>query len=266
MLYLAPEYQPRFPALVQAVASGRSLVEACPDILGKSIEDVDADLHNYLARSKLQGILFSIKLTPSEEQPAVSTPDVFETDLLLADLLAVAQKREEARVAYEKLAGDYPNRPEIEQALGYLALASRDFAGARAHFENALKDGGGDAQMCYRLGTLPSVRGADLQVAAKALRRALELDPDYTEARLQLGIVLLQSNDYKASLDELTKIRKITPEMAPFYFNATAFDYLNLGDNAEAAKSTEMAIQYARTPEQAQQAKSLKVYLESRKN
>lgn len=265
MLYLAPEYQPRFPALVQAVASGSSLEEACPRTLGKPIEDVETDLHHYLERSKLQGILFSVKLTPSEEQPAVAPVDEFEANLVLADLLAVSQKRDEAKAAYERLAAANPKRPEIEESLGYLALQAHDPANARLHFEKALDNGSGSAQMCFRLALLARGSDSDLRVAVKGLRKALDLDPEYTEARLQLGIVLLQSNDFQASLEELAKIRKITAEMAPFYFNAAAFDYLNLGNNIEAAKNTEKARQYARTPDQVRQAETLKAYLDSRK-
>jgi tetratricopeptide (TPR) repeat protein len=265
MLYLAPEYQPRFPALVQALASGKSLSEACPEVLGKSAGDVEADLHHYLERSKLRGMLFSIKLTKSEEQPVVSPVGEFETSLVLADLMAVSHKRDEAKAAYERLAVESPASPEIEESLGYLALQAHDLADARLHFEKALNDGSTDAQMFFRLGMAARRNEQETRVAVQALRKALELDPEYTEARLQLAIVLLQSNDFQRSLEELGKIHQITAEMAPWYFNAAAFDYLNLGNEAEAAKNTENARKYARTPEQVRQAEALQRYLESRK-
>jgi tetratricopeptide (TPR) repeat protein len=265
MLYLAPEYQPKFAPLVQAIASGKGLAEACPQVLGKPMTEVEADLHRYLDRRKLQGILFDLKLSPSEEEPAIAPVDDFESALVLADLLAVSQKREQAKAAYERLALQSPNRPEIEESLGYLALQSHDAANARLHFEKAFNNGSTSARMCFRLGMLARGSEADLRVAEKALRKAVELDPDYTEARLQTGIVLLQSSNWQASLDELGKIRKITPEMASLYFNAAAFDYLNLGNNAEAAKNTERAKQYARTPEQLRQVQTIKGYLDSQK-
>src|SRR5205807_419899 len=80
--------------------------------------------------------------------PVVSETSAFESDMVLADLLSVTHKRDEAKTAYERLAQSNPGRPQIEESLGYLAWQSDDPESARRHFARAIEAGSKDPQMC----------------------------------------------------------------------------------------------------------------------
>jgi hypothetical protein len=60
--------------------------------------------------------------------------------------------------------------------------------------------------------------GGELDVAADLLRRAVKLSPSFTEAHLHLGRVLVEQNQHKAALPELTQaLAKIQDHTLQYY-------------------------------------------------
>lgn len=260
MLFLGKEYRPRFSAFVQAINAGKTLPEACEQALGKSAGDVEKDLHVYLS-NRLFGVIYDVKLEKSAEEPVVTEAGAFETGMALADILALTHKPEEARAAYQALAKENPGRPEVEDSLGYLDWQSGDRAGAREHFGKALAAGSQDARMCFNYAALSGEAGARDQELA-ALTKAVELKPDYQEARLQLGSALLGKQDYAGALTALKEVKKVSPEQAEWYFGALAFAQMRIGDLANARKNAEFAKKWAKTSSEIRTADEILQYLD----
>jgi len=261
MLFLAPGYSPNFTKFAVAVGSGKSLADACQSALAKPLPEVEQDLHKYL-QGKLFGAVFDIKLEKSAEEPEVSEASAFESGVVLADLLTASRKKEQAKSAYEELARNYPKQPEVEESLGYLAWQNGDEAGARSHFERAFAAGSKSPQMCYHYAVLRRGSGAPAEEVIPALRRAVELKPDYVDARVQLGINLLDHKDYQQALDQLNMIKSVNEDQAQWYFSTIAYAYLQTGHSDDARKNAEAAKKWAKTPEQSEQANSILRYLD----
>jgi predicted Zn-dependent protease len=231
-------------------------------VLGKPAREVEQDLHEYLQSKRLYAAVFDVKLEKSAEEPEVSQPAAFESGLVLADLLAAAHKKEQARSAYEELARSNPNQPEVEESLGYLAWQNGDAADAQRHFGRAFASGTKNAQMCFHYAMLERQSGAKAADAIPALRRAIELKPDYVDARIQLGMNLLDHKDYRDALDELNAIKKVNEEQAQWFFSAVAYANLQTGHTEDARKNAQEAKKWAKTPEQRAQVDSILRYLD----
>ncbi|HTC36877.1 MAG TPA: tetratricopeptide repeat protein [Bryobacteraceae bacterium] len=254
MLYLSPGYSANFTKFVVAVANGQDTAQAFQSVYGKGLKEVAADLDRYVKNNKFYGALFDVKLEKSAEDPQVSEATPLESGLVLADLLSLVHKTEEARQAYEQLAKDHPDQPEPEESLGYLAWQAGDQESARQHFSRAYAAGTKNAQLCYDYATLERRESKDV---VPFLRRAVELKPDYVEARMFLGLLLADQRSYADAIEQLRQIKNIGAEQAPRYFSALAYSYWKTGDLDQARKSAEAAKKWAKTPAETEQADSI---------
>ena len=265
MLFFAPDYRPNFAKFVVAASSGKTMDEACQTVFGKRLTEVETGLRQYLRGERFYRVLFDIKLEKSAEDPDVSEASPFESGMVLADLLALTNKTKEALSAYQQLARDNPDKPDVEESLGYLAWQSGDHDAARGHFARALATGTKNAQMCFDYAML-SRSGADaVKNALPAFRQALDLKPDYAEARLQLGLMLVNTRDYPEAIAQLRQVKKVDPEQAQWFFPALAYAYFQTGDKEKARENAEFAKKWAKTPQQIEHADALLQSLESKK-
>ena len=265
MLIFGPDYRANFSKMVAVVNSGKSAEEACQTAFGKPLWEIEVAFKKYLQGSKFYHAVVDTKLQKSEEEPDVAEASAFESGMVLADLLALNHKPDQARSSYEQLAKSNPGQPEVEESLGYLAWQADDNEGARAHFGRAIAAGTKNAQMCYHYAMLAHDGGAAKDVVP-ALEKAVELKPDYAEARLQLGFTLAQQHDYGRAIAQLLQLKKITPDQAPAYFSTLAYSFMQTGDLDKARQNAESAKKWAKTPAEIQQADSMLRYLDMRKN
>jgi tetratricopeptide (TPR) repeat protein len=263
MLYLAPEYSPKFGAFVAAIHSGKTAAEACEIACGRTSAQVYADLQAYLKRNRLFGAVFDVKLTKAEEESEASQPSAFESGTMLADLLGIVGKHDRAAEAFRKLAAENPDRPEIPQYMGYLAWQSNDRDGAREQFEKAFATGGKDPEMCFHMAMLELENNPSSDIAIAALKRALEAKPDYTDARLHLGLAHLNAGRYAEGLAALQQIHRINDEQAATLFNALAFGYVRTGNREEARKQAQTALKWDRTEDEKQRTQNILAYLDA---
>ncbi len=194
MLYLSPGYGPGFGPFVLALARGAGFDRACRVAFHRSPVDVERDLHMYLDRRQLYGLTFTVNFAAAATTAHVAPLTRFASDLGLADLLAAVHHTSAAESAYRWLALRYPERSEVEESLGYLALSTGNMTGARSHFAAALERGTRDAAMCLDYARLE--RDAhDTLGARQALRRAIELDPRNLQARQALAQLSTRPGD-----------------------------------------------------------------------
>ena len=250
MLFFAPEYRPNFPKFLAAVGKGQDVGEACQSVFGRSLKEVAADFQSYIHGNRFYRAMFDIKLEKSAEEPDVAPASELETGMALADLLALNRKTDEAVKAYAALAKDNPGKPEPDESLGYLAWQNGDSNAAREHFAKALASGSNNAHMCFDYAMLARSQPDAVQTAIPAFRRALELKPDYGEARLEYGEMLIHIGKYSEGIDQLHQIKAVDPEHAQWLFPALAYAYLQTGDKEKARINAELAKKWAQTPQQ----------------
>ncbi len=107
-------------------------------------------------------------------------------------------------------------------SLGDLYARSGQLAKSEAAFERVVTlDPSKAPQLFYNIGALalnkPDRTSADLQKAITALKRAIELKPDYLQAHKQLGFALLGTGDRagaKAELQEYVRLAPSAPDVA----------------------------------------------------
>ncbi len=258
MLRLAPEYDSGFRRFFTLIASGKEAAEAFQTIYGKPMTEVEKDLRTYFQRRNLYAGAIDVKLEKSAENPEISTLKNLSADLVLANLFAAIHKPDQAREIYDRLAKEHPENAEIEEAYGYLAWESREEDKARTHFSRALAAGTNNPQMCYQYALMEGDQSA---AAVSALERALVLKPDFTEARLQLGIVLMQQRNYAGSRAHLLQIAKVEGDQAFRLFWVLARADLELHLASDARKNAELAKKWAKGPHEVRLADELLEYL-----
>ena len=264
MLYLSPGYAKDFNKFLLALNSGLTTDAACQTAFGKPGQQVFADLQQYLRGNQFYGSTFEAKLTKSEEEAAADQPTAFDYALMSADLFAAIHKLDRAKAGYQALAAQGSNRPEIPQSLGYLAWQEHDNDLARTQFEKAFELGSKDPQLCFHLAMFEMQRGSADAKAIPPLHRALELKPDYTDARFELGMAEVKTSRYAEAIADLKQIKRIEPVRASRYFNALAYAYAQTGDLPEARKEAASAKKWGRTDNEKEQADSLIRYLDAR--
>ena len=256
MLYLSPEYGPRFASFLAGVSAGQSMEQACRGELGKSLERVESDLHSYLDRRRLMGLEFRVKADTAGMEPVAAAMTELGSGLVKADLWSAIHKDAKAVDEYDWLRRRYPDRPEVDESLGYRAWANGDESGARRHFELAMKMGTKDARMCYDTARLERAAGDPGRRAATALQRAVWLKPDYAAARIELGRLWMEQGQYEAAVEELRRVKRVAPEQAVAYYLAMAQAYWKTGRAEEAREEARIAKKWARTAGESERAEA----------
>jgi len=139
---------------------------------------------------------------PTEAQPHLETarrrlgdhPDVELEQLLLAVQLGHASELVESSL-YRRAQRDVAHRALILEALAVAALASYRIDKARALLDEWLQDGSPDPRPYFWRGlALQQMGGYQEDAALADFRRAVQLHPDYDEARRRLGLLLVKKN------------------------------------------------------------------------
>lgn len=255
MLVFSPAYAGRFSELLGAMASGLSDAETRERILGKPVDAIMADLRAWMRRPRTAALLPGI---PSIHQDVkASRLTRFESDLMIADLLLAAGDRERAETAYRRLANERPNEPAIAMALGSIALRKGDKDEARERWQRAMQLGVQDARLCYRYAMLAEDASVPADEIAAALRRAIELKPDFDDARYKLGLLESNRGRYKAALEEFRAMRAVTAARAYGYWTAMSSALTETEQREEAKKAAAKAMSYAVSAEERAAASQL---------
>ncbi len=243
MLALSQQYRPKFPQFLQAIASGATAAAAFEQHYGKTLPEVQRDLSAYLRGSTFYAAVLEVKLEKAAMSPEMEPATNLESGLVLADLLSHTRKRDEARAMYEQLARDYPASADPEVGLGYL-VRRENADEARRHWARAAERGSSNPQFYVDYAMLQE-NGQDRE---PLLRKALELKPDFSEARLHLAYALMDLRKYRDALTELGKTKSIPEQRASAFFRAWAYAHFNVGELKEAKIAAERALQYTRDP------------------
>lgn len=264
MLFLSPEYKDNFGKFVTAIQNGNSTAQAMQIAWGRSSNAVFQDLRTYFDRKRLYGTVFETRIGNREEKISSAPLPEFDVRLALADLMAAIGKRDEARSEYARLETERPGSPELDRSIGNLALWSRDRNTARQYFTKAFDAGDADAQMCFDLAIMDREAKLPPSKIILILERSLQSKPDFTDAKIQLGMVRIEARDFPGAVAALTSIPRINSQSAPRVYCGLAYARLQTGDLKGAMENAQTCGMWAKTDAEASDAGRVLKLIEAR--
>jgi tetratricopeptide (TPR) repeat protein len=251
MLNLAPGWRERMPVFAELLASGRDGDDAFRQAFGKTVDQALVELRGYLNR--LRGVALDRPGRGREETIMLESLTQLEATLARADLALHVRHVELAHRLFEAAKKAGPDSPDAEAGLGALALAEDRRDQAREHLDRAIAMGSRDATTYFQLAMLNREAGAG---ANDLLKRAIDLNPEFGEARFLLGVQASDEGDYAAAADQLRAAADVLPSRS-YVWHALAFAQLKLGQTGEARVSASRALRTAGTVTEEQMAEAL---------
>jgi tetratricopeptide (TPR) repeat protein len=249
MLTLDGQYRPHLAAMLHALNTADS-VAAFEQAYGKSPVEVQGDLQEYVSRQYLHGAAFKVPLEKSVESPEIEPHCGMLARLALAELLAESPgKLGQAGEMYRQVARDFPQRWEVEAALGRFAWRERHNQEAVTHFARAAEMGATDPRMFLDYADALAVT-AHPEESVTALRNAIRLDASLKQAHYELGLALLRAGAWRDAMSELQLARPLKPLQASRYFYGMAYSAYRLGDAIAARNYLEQGRPYTKILEE----------------
>ena len=158
----------------------------------------------------------------------------------LGEALRLAGRLDEAMEKFDYILRSWPDSAPAHYGRGLILFEQRRRDEAAKCFERA-KKGSKLAGPHYYLGVI-AASDRELDAAAKHFQAALKIDPNYHEARADLGLVYLRTGKPKEGVEEIKKAAKhagayVSAHLAQGYVSERA------GDASGAVKSYEAALQ-----------------------
>lgn len=247
MVSLSESYRGGSPQFVMELATGVGAADAFRKVYGKTLEEVQKDLKSYVNGSNFMAVIFDIKLDKSDEDIQVAPADDLETRLVLVDLLDRG-KADQARKMYEELIQAYPQAPSVRAGLGYLLLREKRLEEAKSVFAEAVRLNSTSARLHADYARLLRQDGASNGEVISLFERAVQLDADFQEARLYLGYLLMDEQQFAKALAIFARLKNVTREQAVPLFRAQSYAHLRLENREQAEKALDLAKKYAQSP------------------
>ncbi len=252
MLMFSPAYSARFGALLRGCEGSPPTPAILSEIYGTPLPAVERDLRAWIAIRAP-----SVKTATGSAQVVVSKAEpltAFDAQLALAELYFAAGRQAQAKAAYLRLEAEQPANPEIQAALGRIALTGGHRSEARERFQRAVAAGIKDARVCYEYAHLAQDAGAPEAEVVSALERALALDPALDDARFSLALAHMNAGRYAEAQQQFQAFQKVPGRNAFAYYKGLAYTQVELGLRDDAVRSAAEARKYARTPEEIAEA------------
>jgi thioredoxin-like negative regulator of GroEL len=96
------------------------------------------------------------------------------------------------------------------------------------------------------------------------LERSLQSKPDFTEARVQLGLVRIEARDFPGAIEMLMSIPKITSQSAASVYCGLAYARIQTGDLEEAQGDAQTCAKWAKTDSETGRAQRISKLIEAR--
>jgi tetratricopeptide (TPR) repeat protein len=256
MLFLSAEYGPHFPELVAALSFGAPGSEALTKVYAKPLDQIMRDLHAWVDGRGSPPIHLPGVAAPSGVAE-VSDVSEFASRSLLAELLMATGELDRAEALYRDLDREAPGNADIAAALGTIALRRGDDDGARREWKRAIRAGVTDARLCYRYAVLAGVAGLSDDEVRPALERAVELRPDFDDARYLLALLEKNASHYETAVTQLRAMRRIAPGRQYDYWSILSDALNELHQYPDAKAAADQASRYATSPTQRARAAQL---------
>ena len=254
MLLLSPDYAPKFQQLVALLNAGSPAPDAFERVYSKRVEDVGRDLAAWLASG---GTITKTAPMVASEPTSIQVSEVpaVTSQAMLADLLLAGGQLERAEALYGQLAHEAPQSGDFSAALAVIALRRGEVGIAQQHWKKA--SGITDAALCYEYAIRLGAAGVPEAETRGALESAVELKPDFDDARYQLALVELNAGHFDESIAQLQALKSIAPKRAFQYWSTLSYALEAVGKNDEAKQAANRAKQCATTPAERARAERL---------
>ncbi len=256
MVLLAPGYAPRFPQFLGALHGGEGSEQAFARIYGKSLDAVERDLSLRNVRHGRNPIALPGTVPDSVTVEFADVPEL-RARSLIAEVVLLSGDLEHAAALYRDLQRDAPDDPDISLGLGTLALRKGETEQGAAVLEAAIDNGAADSVLCYRYALLAGMAGAPPEDIRPALLRALELKPDFDDARYNLALLESNAGNHQTAVTLLRAMRVVAPARAFGYWTALADALTQIGDRAAAKAAALQAEKFAASDEDRRHAATL---------
>ena len=261
MLVLSDAYRPKSAEFMRALASSTDPGEVFQKIYGKSLVQVQKELDGYMHANSYKVAMFDAQLEKATENPAVGSAPAAETGLVLADLLFSNHKEQQVSELLDRLAQENPNAAEIPEAQGYFAWRShKSMEEVQASFAKAVKLGSSNSKMYYDYALMIG-RGTNKE-SIPLLQKAVELQPDFKEARIALAGALYNDHRYGSAVVSLNHLPELTRDEGLRVFRMLAYAYSELGQYNDAKQSAEQLQKISKTPEETEIVLDLLSYID----
>lgn len=253
MLALSPEYRSGFQAFVRVMEAGLDTEGALLKAYSRTLKQMDKEVQAYIRRDVFQAVLLPSKLAKIEETLVAEPVSAFDLKMTLAELSDQPDKDKEVAAMLGDVAQAYPERHEVHSALGYHELRQGRSEQATAHFGKAYELGGRSPRFLWDYGRL--VRGSDAGRAMEAMSALLALEPARADVRVELaGLQLTKGQKIEARMT-LGDVKKVTPELAPRFFQVLAYVEMSNGYMDQAKKAAGRWQETASAPSEKETAK-----------
>lgn len=249
MLASSPEYAPRFHRFWDVFRSESNERDPFIRVYGKSADVIMSDLKIWTRHTAHAAI--PIAASPETKgEITTSAVSAAEAQHILADLLLACGELARAQAAFSALAQQTPNDPSVFAELGTIALRNKDTPTAIKHWRRAVELGIDDPRLCYRFAALADDEGVPRDEVVSALMRAVELRPDFDDARFMLGLLLASRGKYQDALRQLEAIQAVPAARRYAYYTALASALTEADRRDEADDAAHKALMYAQNPEE----------------
>ena len=261
MVVLSDAYRPKSQEFMRALTPSADPGEVFQKVYGKSLAQVQKELDGYMHANSYKVAIFDAQLEKATENPAVGAAPPAETGLVLADLLFSNHKEQQVSELLDRLAQENPNAAEIPEAQGYFAWRShKSMEEVQASFAKAVKLGSSNSKMYYDYALMIG-RGAN-QEAIPLLKKAVELQPDFKDARIALAGALYNDHQYGSAVVSLNHLPELSRDEGLRVFRMLAYAYSELGQYDDAKQSAEQLQKISKTPEEVEIVLDLLSYLD----
>ena len=242
MLVVSPEYAPHFADFIHRLNAGQSSVSSAREAFGKDPDQIQQDLKRYLDCQHLP--LLKVAISPLAANQLASMSKIANDEMII-NLSDLAPSNLQAQASLEKTlahaATQTPDHPEAEESLGYLALRQGKTSDARKHFEAAIGRHSSDAKVYFYLAHLNHEAGMPSSVVIPLLRQAISLQPQFSDARLELALISTADGDFQTALTALKNLEASLPQNAYAAAYTEAYCYFHLDKFAEASAAVRHA-------------------------
>lgn len=251
LLMFSPNYSRRLGALLDRNDSALTEVYRTP------LSTIERDMRVWLARSNWPTVTVTPPGAEPERAPTQVPLTALDAQRILAELLLATGKHTEARAAYASLKAAAPSDPDIQAALGRLAIAAGLRTEALERFGRALALGIRNAQLCYEYAVMAQEAGFPEADVVAALEHALAADPGLDDARYLLALEHLNAGRYRQALQHFQALRLVPQSRGFAYYSALSYIETELGMRAEAEQAAEEARRFAHGEEETEHARQL---------
>lgn len=219
MLMLSQQNRKSYgPVLINLIA-GKPISEALA-AASLTPQQLDNDLRNYLKQNDrfYAGLIpfKSQRSTASWTSERMAKQDV-DAALALLQVNVIGKDAD----AKSRLAKLDPASWQGQEALGYSAWRQNDTTVAYGHFQKAIQLGATSAKLHYDAARAALYSGAKQEDSITYLKKAIELYPEWVEAKLQLMDQFIYLGKYGQALAVGSEFKSISPRQASRLFRAS---------------------------------------------